>query len=586
MKIEKVNKNKKVLVNNDFFLELKEGLYYELGGEDFSIAIYNYDPEKDIEGSSKESVDLKISFLRDFPTGHGPKDVNITSFINGLYENNDAEYKKKYVGQIIAMVGKYKGITKILLDNDDVKTGYCSNKSVMGDVPLLNQQLIETFQGYILTSEGFYIVHSHYNYFYGMPDILEEIMDEILLSVSTSKATNDKIIKNESDNKKEEIKETNVDYDECLKLIKDSKNKFNLELKNFKELLESKLQVVRYDEYSYDIPAVVSTMIDVIKEDSKNYTNLIELLDKELKDKLKSCNDSSILQKVRDGFNTLIDKLDGLSYNFKFDTYKKDYKFFVPYNINSIKKYWENKYNECPDVKEKIKKEQEEARIKKEQEEKKLKEYEEKKKLIEKENNEKIEKYKNAEEEKLAELIDEKKKDFSIKINKLNKKKEELEVELKNEKERLNNAGLFNISLKKTTKEKICILENEILKINDNITDFNDECDKEVHNLKKVSKNRIEEYEKKIKNNNPLPNKPGSEKQENNDNFDNDDFDIILSTLKMLKKAVTVSELQEASNELDRYSSQKIFALLAELVRKGKVKKTIIYKKSYYEIEQ
>ena len=105
MKIEKVNKKKKVLVNNDFFLELKEGLYYELGGEDFSIAIYNYDPEKDIEGSSKESVDLKISFLRGFPTGHGPKDVNITSFINGLYENNDAEYKKKYVGQIIAMVG-------------------------------------------------------------------------------------------------------------------------------------------------------------------------------------------------------------------------------------------------------------------------------------------------------------------------------------------------------------------------------------------------------------------------------------------------------------------------------------------------
>ena len=109
---------------------------------------------------------------------------------------------------------------------------------------------------------------------------------------------------------------------------------------------------------------------------------------------------------------------------------------------------------------------------------------------------------------------------------------------------------------------------------------------KNIFTVSNLMKNRIEEYEKKIKNNNPLPNKPGSEKQENNDNIDNDDFDIILSTLKMLKKAVTVSELQEASNELDRYSSQKIFALLAELVRKGKVKKTIIYKKSYYEIEQ
>ena len=65
----------------------------------------------------------------------------------------------------------------------------------------------------------------------------------------------------------------------------------------------------------------------------------------------------------------------------------------------------------------------------------------------------------------MAELIDEKKKDFSIKINKLNKKKEELEVELKNE-EFYNNVTQFDLLLNNDISESEMLTIEEVVLAN------------------------------------------------------------------------------------------------------------------------
>jgi len=59
---------------------------------------------------------------------------------------------------------------------------------------------------------------------------------------------------------------------------------------------------------------------------------------------------------------------------------------------------------------------------------------------------------------------------------------------------------------------------------------------------------------------------------------------VIVNTLTDLAKMVTISELQEANEELATLSNQKISALLKQLVDSETIKKEINKKKAYFGI--
>lgn len=61
-------------------------------------------------------------------------------------------------------------------------------------------------------------------------------------------------------------------------------------------------------------------------------------------------------------------------------------------------------------------------------------------------------------------------------------------------------------------------------------------------------------------------------------------METIVSELTEIAEMVTITELQEKSEKLAKYSNQKLSALLKKLVDADKVKKIIEKKKSYFTV--
>lgn len=280
MKIKKTEKNEIVQINEDFYLELKKGRFYELDGDDSLISIYNYKPKNEIEEFSNKWANVKIFFSTEFPEGHGPKDIDITSLVNGFYEENNTKFEKKYIGQLIATVGESKKIVKVLIDNNNIKTGYCSHKSVIDNVPILNRQLVVTLVGYILTRKGIYIAETDYNYTFGMPDVIEELMDEILLSISAFDAKDKiKTVENELKN----IPSTKNETEELKNRIEDLKIKWVKECEDIKEKKKQELE-----KYTKDTRKKYGDMIVKIQENIEKEIVELEIKKKEKETKLKA----------------------------------------------------------------------------------------------------------------------------------------------------------------------------------------------------------------------------------------------------------------------------------------------------------
>lgn len=58
----------------------------------------------------------------------------------------------------------------------------------------------------------------------------------------------------------------------------------------------------------------------------------------------------------------------------------------------------------------------------------------------------------------------------------------------------------------------------------------------------------------------------------------------VYDALVAIEKPVTVTELQEANEDMAAYSNQKLSALLRMLVNAGRVVKTVDKKKSYFSV--
>ena len=82
-----------------------------------------------------------------------------------------------------------------------------------------------------------------------------------------------------------------------------------------------------------------------------------------------------------------------------------------------------------------------------------------------------------------------------------------------------------------------------------------------------------------------LLNKKNSSKGQTKAQKENEDIKIaIVEALKVVGKAVTISELQASNENMAQYSNQKLSALLKQLVDTNEVVKTTDKKKSYFSV--
>lgn len=82
-----------------------------------------------------------------------------------------------------------------------------------------------------------------------------------------------------------------------------------------------------------------------------------------------------------------------------------------------------------------------------------------------------------------------------------------------------------------------------------------------------------------------LLNKKASAKRPTKVQIENENIKgIILETLENLDKAVSISEMQDANEELANLSNQKISALLSQLVKSGKVARVEDKRKTLFKL--
>ena len=63
-----------------------------------------------------------------------------------------------------------------------------------------------------------------------------------------------------------------------------------------------------------------------------------------------------------------------------------------------------------------------------------------------------------------------------------------------------------------------------------------------------------------------------------------DEIILVLSTGETVTNGMTISEMQKASDNLAKYTNQKISAILRKMVESGTIVKTIDKKKSYFSL--
>ncbi len=283
------------------------------------------------------------------------------------------------------------------------------------------------------------------------------------------------------------------------------------------------------------------------------------------------------------------------------------YEYEIPKELEDIRDWWKNEYNNIPYIKENKKKEQEASdsiisslskNLEKEQQtynnetEEINKELEDAKTKIEEE-------FASLQKEQLEKLTNDKE---SI-INELQKKVDTLK-EQNNEKEKeLSSLGILQFIQKDKLKTEININNQNIVKYNEQINNANTDFQKEYEMIKKEKE---EEYNKKlealseefkyptspemiIKKISNILSSPETfienQMSETKTQKENKEImDLIYQELTYIAKPVTIPELMELSTELSVYSNSKLSVLLKQMSESNRVIKVIENKKSYFTV--
>ena len=383
-----------------------------------------------------------------------------------------------------------------------------------------------------------------------------------------------------------------VNYDELIKLMKDGKHKMKTEVEGFQELIDDKLRPIRYDEDSYDIDAVIEMVEPAADDFGNNAAQTVELMDKSARAPMEECKSEETIKTIAQTILDTIKYFDKVVINWGFRRYHSSYRYDVPRNIISIKKYWEDKLDNLPSVKkqkeeQKRREEENKKRIQelKEQWEKDCENIKEKKKAD-------LEKYTKDTRKKYDDKIVKAQRDIDDEIGDLEADKRITERALKTQEEELAKLGMFNFSKKAEWKGYIENSTQKLADLDEKIEQKEKEKKTSKQNLEKEYEKTISEYEKELDNKYQLPAKPkellDSATQTRNPELtrtekeNNRLKEVIMDAIIDLCRPVRTTDLQEYSDELAEISNQKLSALLMQLVNENKLDRVIDKHMSYF----
>ena len=152
---------------------------------------------------------------------------------------------------------------------------------------------------------------------------------------------------NESIEKEEGL--INMDDEEILKIVRDSYEKITKETREFRILLNEKLEPVRINEENYDLDGVTEVIISATEELGDNIVNCIELVDKVARDYFRESND---FQKIKEVYTYILKDIKGfesVKVEWGFNKYYPDYVYEIPFEIEEIEKYWKELIESMPE---------------------------------------------------------------------------------------------------------------------------------------------------------------------------------------------------------------------------------------------
>lgn len=383
-----------------------------------------------------------------------------------------------------------------------------------------------------------------------------------------------------------------VNYDELIKLMKDGKHKMKTEVEGFQELIDDKLRPIRYDEDSYDIDAVIEMVEPAADDFGNNAAQTVELMDKSARAPMEECKSEETIKTIAQTILDTIKYFDKVVINWGFRRYHSSYRYDVPRNILSIKKYWEDKLDNLPSVK----KEKEEQKRREEEKKKRIQELKEQWEKdcenIKEKKKADLEKYTKDTRKKYDDKIVKALKDIDNEIGDLEADKRITERALKTQEEELAKLGMFNFSKKAEWKGYIENSTQKLADLDEKIEQKEKEKKTSKQNLEKEYEKTISDYEKELSNKYQLPSKPkellDSTTQTRNPELshvekeNNRLKEVIMDAIIDLCRPVRITDLQEYSDELAAISNQKLSSLLMQLVNENKLDRVIDKHMSYF----
>lgn len=148
------------------------------------------------------------------------------------------------------------------------------------------------------------------------------------------------------------INQIDFDYDGTLQIVKDTCKKITEEARNFRNILNEKLDPVRCDEDNYDLDGIIELITDSAEEQGDRFVEFIDLMDKSTRVPFEQLKDFSKIQDVYLAISKSIRAFDSINIDWGFKKYHQNYIYPIPSNIKEIQKYWKKLLESMPEYSE------------------------------------------------------------------------------------------------------------------------------------------------------------------------------------------------------------------------------------------
>ena len=190
----KVFRGKKVVVNDDITFNIPSNLFYNYGDNE-KIIFSIYKLSKDVKDSilELEIEDIDISVKLDI-TIHTPitnkdavKTIDMNDFLKSVLENSEGAVAKKIGTDGLLVHGNYKKISKLCINEENLKAGYYTMRALVDDPRLLGKNQSTKYNLLIMSSNALYFCPVSHNFLIDKSNEEEELVNLVLNSIEIEK---------------------------------------------------------------------------------------------------------------------------------------------------------------------------------------------------------------------------------------------------------------------------------------------------------------------------------------------------------------------------------------------------------------